>query len=146
MSSTERVAAALETWSRELYGKAAARPGALRAAVFTNSSGTDLAALYGPPSAPVESYEEKLGYPGAYPYTRGVQPTMYRGRFWTMRQYAGFGTPEQTNERFHYLLKSGQTGLSTAFDLPTQMGHDSDLRGRAARWAGWAWPSIPSRI
>src|SRR5207247_9373790 len=81
-------------------------------------------------------YQDKLGFPGEYPYTRGVQPTMYRGRFWTMRQYAGFGTAEQTNERFHYLLKSGQTGLSTAFDLPTQMGHDSDsprARGEVGR-------------
>src|SRR5205823_9541381 len=59
-------------------------------------------------------------------FTRGIQPSMYRGRFWTMRQYAGFGTAEETNARFHYLLESGQTGLSTAFDLPTQMGHDSD--------------------
>jgi methylmalonyl-CoA mutase N-terminal domain/subunit len=67
-----------------------------------------------------------LGDPGAFPFTRGVHPTMYRGKLWTMRQYAGFGTAEQTNERFHYLLQSGQTGLSTAFDLPTQMGHDSD--------------------
>jgi len=125
-NSTERVASALEKWSREVYGKAAAKPGALRASAFVTSSGTDLAALYGPDSSPVESYDDKQGYPGAYPFTRGVQPTMYRGRFWTMRQYAGFGTPEQTNERFHYLLKSGQTGLSTAFDLPTQMGHDSD--------------------
>ncbi|TMA16204.1 MAG: methylmalonyl-CoA mutase, partial [Deltaproteobacteria bacterium] len=77
-----------------------------------------------------------IGYPGQYPFTRGIQPTMYRGRFWTMRQYAGFGSAEQTNERFHYLLESGQTGLSTAFDLPTQMGHDSDsprARGEVGR-------------
>ena len=126
MSSTDRVRSALEKWATEVYGKAASKPGALRAASFKTSSGTDLAALYGPQHAPVETYDEKLGVPGAYPFTRGVQPTMYRGRFWTMRQYAGFGTAEQTNERFLYLLKSGQTGLSTAFDLPTQMGHDSD--------------------
>src|SRR5262249_35912897 len=68
----------------------------------------------------------QLGYPGEPPFTRGIQPNMYRGRLWTMRQYAGFGTAEQTNERFHYLLQKGQTGLSTAFDLPTQMGRDSD--------------------
>lgn len=72
------------------------------------------------------SYEQDLGFPGSYPFTRGVQPSMYRGRFWTMRQYSGFGTAEQTNERFHLLLKAGQTGLSTAFDLPTQMGFDAD--------------------
>ncbi|MBI2354545.1 MAG: methylmalonyl-CoA mutase family protein [Deltaproteobacteria bacterium] len=71
-------------------------------------------------------YEEELGFPGEYPFTRGVQPTMYRGRFWTMRQYAGFGTARESNERYKYLLSAGQTGLSVAFDLPTQMGYDSD--------------------
>ena len=71
-------------------------------------------------------YEEQLGLPGEYPYTRGVQPTMYRARFWTMRQYAGFGTAKESNERYKYLLSAGQTGLSVAFDLPTQMGYDSD--------------------
>jgi methylmalonyl-CoA mutase N-terminal domain/subunit len=70
--------------------------------------------------------DERLGLPGEFPFTRGVQPTMYRGRFWTMRQYAGFGTAEESNERYRYLLESGQTGLSVAFDLPTQMGRDSD--------------------
>ncbi len=72
------------------------------------------------------SYLKDLGFPGEYPFTRGVQPTMYRGRLWTMRQYAGFGTAEDTNKRYHYLLKAGQTGLSVAFDLPTQIGYDSD--------------------
>lgn len=71
-------------------------------------------------------YEEELGFPGQYPFTRGVQPTMYRGRLWTMRQYAGFGTAKESNERYKYLLQAGQTGLSVAFDLPTQMGYDSD--------------------
>ena len=70
--------------------------------------------------------EARLGLPGEYPFTRGVQPTMYRARFWTMRQYAGFGTAAESNQRYKYLLKSGQTGLSVAFDLPTQMGRDSD--------------------
>src|SRR3990167_7902702 len=70
--------------------------------------------------------KDKLGYPGEFPYTRGVYPNMYRGRFWTMRQFAGFGTPEDTNKRFHYLLEHGQTGLSTAFHFPTLMGYDSD--------------------
>ena len=73
-----------------------------------------------------DSYERDLGFPGQFPYTRGVQPTMYRGRLWTMRMFAGFGTPRQTNERFRYLLAQGQTGLSTAFDFPTLMGYDSD--------------------
>ncbi len=69
---------------------------------------------------------EKLGHPGEYPFTRGVYPSMYRGRLWTMRQFAGFGTAEDTNERFKFLLAQGQTGLSTAFDMPTLMGYDAD--------------------
>ncbi len=122
---------ALEKWAREVYGKSAAKPGALRKALFQTSSGIEVKPLYSPDEAP-----PSIGYPGQYPFTRGIQPTMYRGRFWTMRQYAGFGSAEQTNERFHYLLESGQTGLSTAFDLPTQMGHDSDsprARGEVGR-------------
>src|SRR5688500_9672317 len=79
-----------------------------------------------PLSASESNYLEKLGFPGEYPYTRGVQPTMYRSRLWTMRQYAGFSTAEESNKRFRYLLEQGQTGLSVAFDLPTQMGYDSD--------------------
>ena len=71
-------------------------------------------------------YDRDLGFPGEYPFTRGVQPTMYRGRYWTMRQYAGFGTAEESNEKFQYLLSQGQTGLSVAFDLPSQLGYDSD--------------------
>ena len=87
-------------------------------------SGIEIHPLYGPED--VSSSPEKLGAPGEFPYTRGVYPGMYRGRLWTMRQYAGFGSAEATNERFRYLLKAGQTGLSVAFDLPTQMGYDSD--------------------
>ena len=74
----------------------------------------------------VDEYRERLGFPGQYPFTRGVQPTMYRGRFWTMRQYAGFATAEESNRRYRYLLEQGTTGLSVAFDLPTQIGYDSD--------------------
>jgi methylmalonyl-CoA mutase N-terminal domain/subunit len=111
----------LEKWARESYGKYAQKPGALRKPQFQTSSGIDILPLYSPPEP-----DARIGFPGTYPFTRGIQPTMYRGRYWTMRQYAGFGSAEQTNERFQYLLKSGQTGLSTAFDLPTQMGHDSD--------------------
>src|SRR5438309_2414972 len=132
-SSTQRVEAALERWAREVYGKAAQKKGALRQPEFETTSGIKLQPLYGPRDG---DYQEKLGFPGEYPYTRGVQSTMYRGRFWTMRQYAGFGTAEETNQRFRYLLASGQTGLSTAFDLPTQMGHDSDsprARGEVGR-------------
>lgn len=79
-----------------------------------------------PESGDFEAFSEKIGFPGEYPFTRGVQPTMYRGRLWTMRQYAGFGTAEESNQRYKYLLKEGQTGLSVAFDLPTQIGYDSD--------------------
>src|SRR5690606_36907739 len=82
--------------------------------------------LYTPVDVQHVDYVRDIGFPGQYPFTRGVQPTMYRGRLWTMRQYAGFGTAEETNERFRHLIKHGQTGLSTAFDLPTQTGYDSD--------------------
>lgn len=97
-----------------------------RKKVFTTQSGIALDRLYTPEDTRDIDYDEKIGYPGEYPFTRGVQPTMYRGRLWTMRQYAGFGTAEETNKRFKYLLEQGQTGLSVAFDLPTQMGYDSD--------------------
>jgi methylmalonyl-CoA mutase N-terminal domain/subunit len=90
------------------------------------SWGMPVPRLLTPADLPGFDYLGELGYPGEYPYTRGVQPTMYRGRLWTMRQYAGFGTASETNQRFHYLLGQGQTGLSVAFDLPTQMGYDAD--------------------
>ncbi len=95
---------------------------------FVNGSDIPIQRLYTPLDGvkTEEDYIEKLGFPGEYPYTRGIQPTMYRGRHWTMRQYAGFGSAEQTNRRFRYLLEQGQTGLSTAFDLPTQIGYDAD--------------------
>jgi methylmalonyl-CoA mutase N-terminal domain/subunit len=97
----------------------------LREGEFTTISGHKLKALYGPDDARVD-VETDLGYPGQFPFTRGVHPTMYRGRLWTMRQFAGFGTSRQTNERFKFLLDHGQTGLSVAFDFPTLMGYDSD--------------------
>lgn len=90
---------------------------------FTTSSHIEVERIYDSRDL---DYEKKLGYPGEYPYTRGIQPTMYRSRFWTMRQYAGFGSAQETNKRFRYLLEQGQTGLSVAFDLPTQIGYDSD--------------------
>ncbi|MCC6524442.1 MAG: methylmalonyl-CoA mutase [Polyangiaceae bacterium] len=96
-----------------------------RAERFTTWSGLELPDLVTPAEKSVR-YREELGLPGEYPYTRGVQPTMYRGRLWTMRMFAGFGTPEQTNQRFKYLFAQGQTGFSTAFDFPTLMGYDSD--------------------
>ncbi|MGB5810941.1 MAG: methylmalonyl-CoA mutase family protein [Polyangiales bacterium] len=97
----------------------------LRKERFATHSDVEVPDLLTPTGAD-HGYAEELGFPGQFPYTRGVQPTMYRGRLWTMRMFAGFGTPRQTNERFRYLLSQGQTGLSTAFDFPTLMGYDSD--------------------
>jgi methylmalonyl-CoA mutase N-terminal domain/subunit len=98
-----------------------------REETFQTSSGIPIECLYLPEDdQPEETYLEKSGFPGEYPFTRGIQPTMYRGRFWTMRQYAGFGSAVETNARFKYLLEQGQTGLSVAFDLPTQIGYDAD--------------------
>lgn len=93
---------------------------------FKTSSKINVKRLYTPLDTAINQYNQKLGFPGEYPFTRGVQSTMYRGRLWTMRQYAGFGSAEETNTRFKYLLQQGQTGLSVAFDLPTQIGYDSD--------------------
>jgi methylmalonyl-CoA mutase N-terminal domain/subunit len=97
-----------------------------RKADFANTSGIPVNRVYTPLDMEGFDYLKQLGLPGQYPYTRAVQPTAYRGRFWTMRQYAGFASADETNERYHFLLKSGQTGLSVAFDLPTQIGYDSD--------------------
>jgi len=93
---------------------------------FTSVSGEKIEPLYGPDDIENINYLNDIGFPGEYPYTRGIHPNGYRGKIWTMRQFAGFGTPEDTNERYHYLLKRGQTGLSVAFDLPTLMGWDAD--------------------
>jgi methylmalonyl-CoA mutase N-terminal domain/subunit len=106
---------------RERYDATPEREGEL----FSTISGIENEPLYGPENVEID-YERDLGWPGAYPFTRGVYPSMYRGRLWTMRQFAGFGTAEETNTRFRYLLEHGQTGLSTAFDMPTLMGYDSD--------------------
>jgi len=108
-------------WRRELYDAAPEREGEL----FSTISGLENEPLYTPGTVEVD-YDGELGYPGVFPFTRGVYPSMYRGRLWTMRQFAGFGTAAETNERFRYLLEHGQTGLSTAFDMPTLMGYDSD--------------------
>jgi methylmalonyl-CoA mutase N-terminal domain/subunit len=97
-----------------------------RRETFKTTSDIELKRLYTPLDLEEFDYSTELGFPGEYPFTRGVQPTMYRGRFWTMRQYAGFATAEETNKRYRYLLDHGQTGLSMAFDLPTQIGYDSD--------------------
>ncbi len=116
---------ARERWRATLRAKAVASA-AERRDRFATSSGIEIRDLYTPADVGDLDEDRDLGRPGAFPFTRGVQPTMYRSRFWTMRQYAGFATAEETNRRFRYLLDHGQTGLSVAFDLPTQMGYDSD--------------------
>jgi methylmalonyl-CoA mutase, N-terminal domain len=121
MATTEDRVGGTEDWKRELYDAAPERTGEL----FSTISGLENNPLSTPDTVEVD-YDRDLGYPGVYPFTRGVYPSMYRGRLWTMRQFAGFGTAEETNERFRYLLDHGQTGLSTAFDMPTLMGYDSD--------------------
>ena len=108
-------------WLKEVYARQPERD-----ALFTTISGEPVKPLYTEEDAAERDPERDIGLPGEYPFTRGVYPSMYRGRLWTMRQFAGFGTAEETNERFRYLLDHGQTGLSTAFDMPTLMGHDSD--------------------
>jgi methylmalonyl-CoA mutase N-terminal domain/subunit len=97
-----------------------------RKETFATTSDIEIKRLYTPDDIKEIDYADEVGFPGLYPFTRGVQPTMYRAKFWTMRQYAGFGTAEETNKRYKYLLEQGQTGLSVAFDLPTQIGYDSD--------------------
>lgn len=97
-----------------------------REAEFSSVSFTPIKPLYVPTDISQDSYNETMGYPGEYPFTRGIYPSMYRGRFWTMRQYAGFGTAKESNERYKFLISQGQAGLSVAFDLPTQIGYDSD--------------------
>jgi methylmalonyl-CoA mutase N-terminal domain/subunit len=113
----------LAAWVKKTQGALEKRPE--RKESFETLSGIPVERVY-TPSATGYDYTEDLGLPGEYPYTRGVQPTMYRGRFWTMRQYAGFASAEESNKRYKYLLEQGQTGLSVAFDLPTQIGYDSD--------------------
>ncbi|HVS28918.1 MAG TPA: methylmalonyl-CoA mutase family protein, partial [Solirubrobacteraceae bacterium] len=120
MATTDREPTAHERWERERFG---AQPE--RDADFTTISGVPIKPLYTEEDMP-EDEQAAIGFPGEPPFTRGVYPTMYRGRLWTMRQFAGFGTAEETNERFHYLLEHGQGGLSTAFDMPSLMGYDSD--------------------
>jgi methylmalonyl-CoA mutase N-terminal domain/subunit len=118
MATEERALTDLERWYRERFA-----PVPERSVPFTTLSGEPVRPLYTEADLPEP---EQIGLPGEYPFTRGVYPSMYRGRLWTMRQFAGFGTAEETNERFRYLLDHGQTGLSTAFDMPSLMGHDSD--------------------
>jgi methylmalonyl-CoA mutase N-terminal domain/subunit len=123
--SSERFKEALEEWDRAVYGKSVSKSPE-RLHEFTTASFSPVKPLYTPADLGEESYTSSLGFPGDYPFTRGIQPTMYRGRLWTMRQYAGFGTARESNARYRYLLGQGQSGLSVAFDLPTQIGYDSD--------------------
>jgi methylmalonyl-CoA mutase N-terminal domain/subunit len=122
-----RIEEAKKAWEAETLRPALERTPE-RSAPFETSWGGDVERLYTPVETAGLDYLKDLGFPGQLPFTRGVQPTMHRSRFWTMRQYAGFGTAEETNRRYRYLLEHGQTGLSVAFDLPTQMGYDADHR------------------
>ena len=121
----KRIADEKKRWEETTYRKALERSGERTDTDFRTSS-TETQPLYTPLDIADADYDRDIGFPGEYPYTRGVQPTMYRGRLWSIRQYAGFGTPEESNERFKFLLSEGQPGLSVAFDLPTQLGYDSD--------------------
>ncbi|MGD9033541.1 MAG: methylmalonyl-CoA mutase family protein [Desulfobacteraceae bacterium] len=120
----EREAKAHESWAKKVEESLSKRPE--RKKEFLNTSGIPIKRLYTPLDQEEMDYLSDLSFPGEFPFTRGVQPTMYRGRYWTMRQYAGFATAEETNRRYKFLLEHGQTGLSVAFDLPTQIGYDSD--------------------
>lgn len=125
MELKAKVQKAFDEWEKNHYNKATEkRPE--RQEKFTTASFTEVRPLYYPNDIESENYLDRIGYPGAYPFTRGIQPTMYRGRLWTMRQYAGFGTANESNKRYRYLLEQGTSGLSVAFDLPTQIGYDSD--------------------
>ena len=113
-----------DDWKKKVYSETI-KKNPERKSEFTTASFIPIKELYTPDDITAE-YDEKLGYPGQYPFTRGIQPTMFRGKFWTMRQYAGFGSAKESNQRYKYLLQQGQSGLSVAFDLPTQIGYDSD--------------------
>lgn len=112
--------------SRKRWEERVQRGGSQRGIKFTTVSGAPIELLYGPEDVQDADFIREVGFPGEFPFTRGIHSSMYRGKLWTMRQFAGFGTPEDTNERYHYLLDHGQTGLSVAFDLPTLMGRDAD--------------------
>jgi len=125
MDLKSKIQQVFEDWDKNEYQKSISKKPE-RQKEFTTVSFTPIRALYQPNDFENERYLEKIGFPGKYPFTRGVQPTMYRGKLWTMRQYAGFGTAKESNERYKYLLQQGTSGLSVAFDLPTQIGYDSD--------------------
>ncbi|USZ69069.1 methylmalonyl-CoA mutase family protein [Halorussus salilacus] len=139
----EEIREAREEWDEETVGPTVERFGERKEQFTTDTGGQEVERLYTPEDVADLDYEEDLGFPGEEPYTRGPYSTMHRGRLWTMRQYAGFGTPEETNERFEYLIENGSSGLSMAFDLPTQMGYDSDA-GMAAGEVGKSGVAIDS--
>src|SRR5216684_5944080 len=129
------IAATRKTWEEQRVAPALKR-GPERRDRFATNSGIEIKREYDPEALNGFDFLNDLGFPGEFPFTRGVQPTMYRGRLWTMRQYAGFGDAEESNRRYRYLFANGQTGLSVAFDLPTQMGRDADhelARGEVGR-------------
>ncbi|MDB5108532.1 MAG: Sbm [Candidatus Binatus sp.] len=125
MAENDKLSSARKSWQERKLEPALKRGGE-RKKEFVTSSGIEVDRAYDPESLNGFDFVTDLGFPGEYPFTRGVQPTMYRGRLWTMRQYAGFGNAEESNRRYRYLFEQGQTGLSVAFDLPTQMGRDAD--------------------
>ena len=125
MNDREEIRNKVEKWDKGIVAKTISRFPE-RKTPFLSTSGYEVKRVYSPLDIEEMDYNSDLSLPGEYPYTRGVQPTMYRGRFWTMRQHAGFASAEESNERYKYLLQQGQTGLSVAFDLPTQIGYDSD--------------------
>lgn len=125
MDLKSKVQKAYEDWEKNHY-QVILNKRPERQKDFTTVSFTSVRPLYYPIDFDNEKYLDKIGFPGMYPFTRGIQPTMYRSKLWTMRQYAGFGTAKESNERYRYLLSQGTSGLSVAFDLPTQIGYDSD--------------------
>jgi methylmalonyl-CoA mutase N-terminal domain/subunit len=125
MKPGDEILQSYRDWEENTYRKTL-KKSPERDGEFTTASFTPVKPLYTPADTAADDYRERIGFPGQYPFTRGIQPTMYRGRLWTMRQYAGFGTAQESNARYRYLLSQGQTGLSVAFDLPTQIGYDSD--------------------
>ncbi len=132
MKSVSSPETAKARWEREVL-EPALEKSPERAGSFTTISGRPIDRLYTPDDVAGLDYERDLADPGVFPYTRGIHPTGYRGKLWTMRQFAGFGTPEETNERYKQLLAAGGTGLSVAFDLPTLMGRDPDASALARR-------------
>jgi methylmalonyl-CoA mutase N-terminal domain/subunit len=131
-----------QRWQRR-YDEALAA-GQVRSADHTTLSGLDLAPTYGPADESDPGFD-RIGWPGEYPFTRGLYASGYRGRLWTIRQFAGFGNARQTNERYRMLLERGGGGLSSRFDMPTLMGRDSTTLSRSARSATAAWPTTASR-